>query len=238
MLVGQPEFPEFANSPELGMSFPEFVDNPEPRVPVVLLLDTSGSMGGAPIAALNRGIEAFRQDVLQDATATLRIEVAVVSFGPDVKQVQDFKTIDHFEPLILTASGGTPMGEGINLAIDLLEGRKGMYKSNGIQYYQPWLFMVTDGAPNPTSPWRQAAQRLQDAEDSRKLAFFAVGVEGADMPSLQKIATAKRPPLKLKGLDFSSMFIWLSQSMSRVSASKIGGEMVGLPPVGWGEVVP
>jgi uncharacterized protein YegL len=200
---------------------PEFVENPENRCPVVLLVDTSGSMAGAPIDALNEGLKIFREAVLQDEQAALRVDVAVVSFGP-VELVQDFVTIDQMTPPNLVANGLSPIGEAIT--------------SNGIQYYRPWVFLITDGAPNPGSPWIQAAQRLHDAEQQRKLSFFAVGVQGADMNTLSQIAPPMRPPLMLNGLDFRSMFLWLSDSMVRVSTSTVGGEMVALPPVGWGQI--
>jgi uncharacterized protein YegL len=214
---------------------PEFVENPENRCPVILLVDTSGSMQGAPMAALNTGLAAFRDAILQDEQAALRVDVAIVSFGP-VELVQDFVTIDHFVPPVLTAQGLTPMGEALSYGLDLLESRKQTYRNNGIQYYRPWVFLITDGAPNPTSPWPQAAQRIRDAESQRKLSFFAVGVQGADMHTLSQIAPAERPPLMLNGLDFRSMFLWLSDSMVRVSSSTVGSDMVALPPVGWGQI--
>lgn len=214
---------------------PEFVENPENRCPVVLLVDTSGSMTGAPIEALNEGLRTFREAVLQDEQAALRVDVAVVSFGP-VELVQDFVTIDQMIPPNLVADGLSPIGEAINFALDLLETRKVTYRNNGIQYYRPWVFLITDGAPNPGSPWQQAAQRLQTAEQQRKLSFFAVGVQGADMNTLRQIAPPQRPPLMLNGLDFRSMFLWLSDSMVRVSSSSVGGDMVALPPVGWGQI--
>ncbi|NJK30262.1 MAG: VWA domain-containing protein [Acaryochloris sp. RU_4_1] len=214
---------------------PEFVENPENRCPVILLVDTSSSMSGAPMDALNSGLEAFKEAVIQDEQAALRVDVAIVSFGP-VELVQDFVTIDQFMPLHLEAHGLTPMGEAISFALDLLENRKVAYRDNGIQYYRPWVFMITDGAPNPDSPWQQAAERLKNAEAQRKLSFFAVGVQGADMTILNQISPPERPPLMLNGLDFRSMFLWLSDSMVRVSSSTVGGDMVALPPVGWGQI--
>ncbi|MEO0374432.1 hypothetical protein C1752_01340 [Acaryochloris thomasi RCC1774] len=214
---------------------PEFVENPENRCPVILLVDTSSSMQGAPMAALNTGLEAFQDAILQDEQAALRVDVAIVSFGP-VELVQDFVTIDHFVPPTLVAQGLTPMGEALTYALDLLEDRKQTYRTNGIQYYRPWVFLITDGAPNPTSPWQQAAQRIREAEAQRKMSFFAVGVQGADIYTLSQIAPAERPPLMLNGLDFRSMFLWLSDSMVRVSSSTVGGDMVALPPVGWGQI--
>ena len=185
--------------------------------------------------ALNTGLEAFRAAVLEDEQAALRVDVAIVSFGP-VQLVQDFVTIDQFAPPRLEAHGLTPMGEAINFAIDLLEKRKETYRHNGIQYYRPWMFLITDGAPNPNSPWQQAAEQVRAAEAQRKFSFFAVGVQGADLNILNQIAPPERPPLLLKGLDFRSMFLWLSDSMVRVSSSTVGSDMVALPPVGWGQI--
>ncbi len=219
----------------MGVGLPEFVENPENRCPVVLLLDTSGSMAGEPIRALNRGLTVFQEAVQEDEQAALRVEVAIVAFGP-VRLVQDFVTIDQFVPPELEANGLTPMGEAVDYALDLLESRKETYRTSGIQYYRPWVFLITDGAPNLNSPWQRAAQRIKEAEGNRKLSFFAVGVQGADIDTLRQIVTLERPPMLLHGLDFKSMFVWLSDSMRRVSSSTVGGEMVALPPVGWGQI--
>jgi len=80
----------------------EFADNPEPRCPCVLLLDTSGSMQGAPIEALSQGLKVFKEDLCKDGLASRRVELAVVTFDSDVKVVQDFVTADQFQPPTLT----------------------------------------------------------------------------------------------------------------------------------------
>lgn len=77
---------------------------------------------------------------------------------------------------------------------------------------------------------------MRQAEAQRRMLFFAVGVEGADMNTLRQIAPPERPPVLLNGLDFKEMFLWLSTSMKRVSTSQVGTTMISLPPVGWGQI--
>jgi hypothetical protein len=74
----------------------EFAENPAPRCPCVLLLDTSGSMQGSPIDALNQGLLTFKDDLIKDPLASRRVEVAVVTFDSAVKVIQDFVTADKF----------------------------------------------------------------------------------------------------------------------------------------------
>ncbi len=206
--------------------------NPEPRCACVLLVDVSGSMAGEPIQQLNEGLLAFQQALNADSLASLRVELAVVSFGSNVTVARDFVTANQFQPPRLSASGSTPMGQAINLALDMVTQRKSTYQQNGVAYYRPWIFLITDGAP--TDEWQSAAQRVKQSEASKGVAFFAVGVQGANMNTLSQIAT--RTPLQLKGLNFRSMFVWLSQSLTSVSHSQVGQQTPLPAPQGWAEV--
>ena len=122
---------------------PEFVDNPEPRCPCVLLLDTSGSMKEErqitpttslspiqrlmqdtlsltrkvrPIDELNAGLGQFRGELLADELAVKRIELAMITFGP-VKQVTDFQPPDLFRPPTLRAEGDTPLDKPVTKSL-------------------------------------------------------------------------------------------------------------------------
>ncbi len=193
--------------------------NPEPRCPVVLVLDCSQSMHGERINELNAGLKAFEADLRDDPLAQKRCEIAMVSFGSTVQLVNDFVSAESFRPAQLTASGNTPLGGGVARALDLLDARKGQYRQAGLKYYRPWVFLVTDGAP--TDAWKDAARRAREGEEQSHFAFFAFGVQGADFGVLREFS-AKRPPQELRGTRFREMFLWLSSSLKRVSMSTPG----------------
>lgn len=209
----------------------EFANNPEPRCPCVLLLDTSGSMSGRKIAELNAGLKAFEEELRSDSMAAKRVEVAIVSFGP-VRTVQEFVTADSFHAPSLVASGDTPMGAAIMRATELVAERKLVYKANGIGHYRPWMFLITDGAP--TDSISSASAAVKEGEASKAFKLYAVGVEGADMDRLREVSMGQ--PLGLKGLSFRELFVWLSNSLGGVSRSQ-PGELVPLAnpaaPDGW-----
>jgi uncharacterized protein YegL len=191
-------------------------------------------MKGQPISELNRGLNAFRDELASDSLAAKRVEVAIITFGP-VQVLNDFQTADVFQPGTLKASGETPMGAAIEQAISLLDQRKNVYRTNGVSYYRPWIFLITDGGP--TDAWKAAAEKINAGEAAKNFSFFAVGVEGAKMDILAQISV--REPIQLKHLRFTELFIWLSNSMKAVSHSSVGDKVSLTNPTvpdGWASV--
>lgn len=127
------------------------------------------------------------------------------------------------------------MGAAIERAIEIVATRKQAYRENGIMFYRPWIFMITDGGP--TDQWREAAGRVKQGESAKAFAFFAVGVGGANFDVLREIAV--REPLKLDGLRFRDLFQWLSNSQQSVSRSTPGDDVPLTNPAapgGWAAV--
>lgn len=216
--------------------------NPAARCSCVLLLDISGSMSGQPIEELNAGVQTFFEEICHDDFARFSVEPAVVTFGKghgSVDVAMPFTScanVQDIQPPRFQAGGGTPMGEAIATGLNLLKRRKDDYRRQGIAYYQPWMVLLTDGAP--TDRWEEAARDVHALCGGRKLVFIGVGVGGGvDMGTLSQICPPNRPPKLLHGLRFAEFFEWLSQSMGAVSRSSVGDGGVKLPSVdGWAEV--
>jgi uncharacterized protein YegL len=122
------------------------------------------------------------------------------------------------------------MGAAIRDGIQRLTVRKESYRTNGIAYYRPWIFLITDG--EPTDEFAGAAQAVREGEARGAFSFYAVAVKGANLQKLTEIAPPQRPPVQLDGLRFRDLFQWLSKSMRTVSQSRMG-TTVKLDPPGW-----
>lgn len=221
----------------LNIGADDLVDNPTPRVPVSLCLDTSGSMSGSPIQELVRGVNLFYDAIDEDDDAHDSAEINIVEFNTSAGLVHDFASIERLQRISsLTANGATAMGAGVNLALDTLDRRKATYSNSGVLYYQPWLVLMTDGAP--TDNIDLAVKRVVDLVQAKKLTVFPIGIgSAADMNTLARFSP-NRPPLRLNGLKFKEFFEWLSRSVARVSRSTPGDtvklDLAGL--AGWAEL--
>lgn len=207
----------------------DLVSNPCTRLPVCLCLDVSGSMSGNPIQELSQGVKYFFDAIKSDEIARYSVELSIVVFQDDATVILDFANIDRQRVPSLSANGSTSMGEGVNLALDILEQRKNEYSNKGVDYYQPWMVLMTDGCP--TDNTQSAISRVQNLKNNRKLTLFPVAIgNGADVGILKQFSTMKdNMVLKVVSAQyFKEFFEWLSQSVSIVSQSA-PGDKISMP---------
>lgn len=238
-LPEKPKVEEEKSIPKLTINELDLINNPTPRLAVCLALDTSYSMrDNDKIGELNKGVKMFFNSILNDDFAKYSVELCVVSFGKEVVKLLDFESIeqqaDKFNTFNLIADGMTPMGKGVEMGLQLLEERKKKYQDVGVEYYQPWLVLMTDG--QPTDDIVNATILTNDLINSKKLSLFSIAIgAGANMRALSLFSSV-RDPLKLKGLNFAEFFEWLSQSTKNTSQST-PGDSVKLPSIkGWAEL--
>lgn len=173
----------------------------------VFLLDTSESMlENDAIGKLNEGLRVFYEQVANTSSPEYLefcLDVALISFGPDVKVQQDFIAVNKMVLPTLKADGGTPMGAAIHKALDMIAEQKVKYKGLGIPYYRPWVLCITDGEPNDS--YTAAAQRLKQMEDAGKVCGYCVGVANFNQHTMANIFNTNNI-FELKNLNFSALF--------------------------------
>ena len=217
----------------------EFAENPEPRCPVLIIADCSGSMAGRPISAMNQGVDDLYQAIIDDEIARNRVEVALLSFGTDARIERDFATVSDGSRTNMAAGGVTNMHLAIHQGCDLLEERKEKYRLNGVPYFRPIMVLFSDGLPTGSqSETSESNQRLVSMENEGRLTIFKVGVNAQAVQAL--LSALPNPnsafqPQQLDNLRFSDFFVWLSKSVSAISRST-PGDSVNLPPTDWATI--
>jgi uncharacterized protein YegL len=213
--------------------------NKDQKCPVVLLLDTSGSMDGAPIAELNAALTKLKEDILCDPLLANRLEIGIVAFDDEGRIERPIDLISgetNFPNL--TIGGVTNLVSGMNIAMSLVEDRKTFYKANGEQYYRPFIVLITDGAPTNTAEEIDALDALiQSKSDEKRFVFLPFGTDGADMQLLAKLnAQSADERLKQKGTSylikdvskFGEVFAFVSASVG-AAMNQGGTATVSLP---------
>jgi uncharacterized protein YegL len=157
----------------------EFTVSEARPLPVILLLDSSGSMEGDKISILNAAVREMLQSFASEDDISAAIHVGVIQFG---------KTVGWHQPLLpvedvlcqwsdLSAGGKTPLGQALNLLRDSLEDRN-IVSSRA---YRPTIVLVSDG--KPTDDWGGPMMELLASNRASKAARFAMGI-GADADSV------------------------------------------------------
>ncbi|MCC5610138.1 VWA domain-containing protein [Nostoc sp. CHAB 5834] len=208
-------------------------ESTKPRIPVVLLLDTSISMSGERINYLNAGITTFKREFEPNSNVSQCVELAIISCNSNGRRVQEFVNMDKFVPSPLKAEGITTVGKGIELALNEIQSHQKNYDQKNIQHRKPWLFLIIGSSP--TDDLQNAAQRVKKLVEANQLNFFVVGVQGADMISLRQVTPSNTKPLMLDGLKFRELFYWLADYLKKVSSSQAGTPIQPLPITNWAQ---
>lgn len=216
----------------------EFANNPDPRSPVVVVLDCSDSMTQvrsgeerSPLEALNGALDVLITDLRKDPLARRRSEISIIPYGSEVAEPTPFATAEEAELPLLRPMGLTSTGAAIEKAVEVMNSRKAEYDANGVQRYRGTIMLITDGLS--TDDVSEASKILKEGESNRSFIFFPVAVDGADLEALEELGG--KAPAKLKGVSFEELFSWLSASQAAVSSSQ-PGDKVALPaPTGWAD---
>lgn len=200
------------------------------RLPVYFLLDTSGSMYGEPIQALNNALSGMINTLRMDAQALDSLWICIVTFDREVKEIVPLTELASFQLPEITCpqSGPTHTGRALELLYqkvktDIIKGsptQKGDWK--------PLLFLFTDGKPNDLQLYREmipqikslnfgaivccAAGKLADDGLLKELTDSVIHLDNADSATLKQF------------------FKWVSETIEQGNKSQGTGETIALPP--------
>jgi uncharacterized protein YegL len=199
-----------------------------PQAACALLLDTSRSMRGEKIRGLEAGVRAYRDYLAKDPLAKDTVETAVVTFSTDANVAHTFSNVDQMPEVSLKAEGWTAMGAAIDKGIALIEERKAHYREEGVDYYRPFLVLITDGGPTDIKGKQKLAeyaQKIQDGAKSKKFYPLFFGTKNADFDKLKQLVGPTGAVVGIDEVRFEEVFQWLSRSVSGLKDSLPGDQI-------------
>ena len=178
------------------------------KLPVYLLLDTSGSMYGEPIEAVKVGIETMLSALRNNPYALETVNLSVITFDSKAKQVVPLTEVSQFQKPEIPASGCTAMGEALKLATERAdqEVKKNTFEQKGD--WKPMMFIMTDGAP--TDDLDKGIAEFKKYKWGVVVACAAGA--GAHTDTLKKITGNVVKLDTASPKDIEAFFQWISQS--------------------------
>ncbi|KIM10429.1 MAG: tellerium resistance protein TerY [Sulfurovum sp. FS08-3] len=192
------------------------------RLPIYLLIDTSYSMMGEPIEAVQNGLDSLVSALHRDPQALETAYLSIIEFNNDAKQLEPLKELSEFQTPILQVNGMTSMGAALSLLVDCIQ--KEVLASNR-RDWRPMVFLFTDGMANDNL--QQGIDKLKTIKTGTFVACAAG--PSADTKELLKITEAVVKLDETDSASIAAFFKWVSSSIS-VSSQKVeqGNESNGL----------
>ncbi|MDO9353559.1 MAG: VWA domain-containing protein [Solirubrobacteraceae bacterium] len=200
------------------------------RLPVYLLLDTSGSMRGEPIHAVNVGLQTMLSALRQDPYALESVHLCVMTFDAGARETLPLTPLEHVQlaPIAVPDSGPTFLGAALELLIQCID--RDVKRSSGEEKgdWRPLVFVMTDGSPTDIQVYREAIPELK----KRPVGSIVACAAGPKAKQEFLLELTDRVVMldTMDSTGFSSFFKWVSASVSIGSSSAGVSGSTALPP--------
>lgn len=199
------------------------------RLPVYFLLDTSGSMNGEPIQALNNALSGMINTLRSDAQASETLWISIITFDREVNEISPLTELPSFQLGEITCprSGPTHTGKALELLFEKVknEVKKGSPTQKGD--WRPLLFIFTDGKPSDTQLYSEMIPKI------KSLNFGSiVGCAAGSLADHSKLKELAETVVHLDTADSSTLkqfFKWVSDTIEQGNKSMGTTESVTLP---------
>jgi uncharacterized protein YegL len=199
------------------------------RLPVYLLIDTSGSMYGERIAAVNNGLQALVSRLRQDPFALESVHVAIITFDRDVKQVLPLTALENLRlPEISTPqSSPTNMGAALEILLNKVDAEVRLGTADTKGDWRPLVFLMTDGKPSDLALYRAMIPLVQKRNFACVVAC-AAGSQAEDI-ILKELTSTVVHLDTADSATLASFFKWVSDSIGTGNRSVGTVEAITLP---------
>lgn len=199
------------------------------RLPVYFLLDTSGSMNGEPIQALNNAISGMINSLRSDAQASETLWVSIITFDREINEIVPLTELQSFQlpEIVCPPSGPTFTGKALNLLFQKVttDVRKGSPTQKGD--WRPLLFIFTDGKPSDLQLYTEMIPKI------KSLNFGAIiGCAAGHLADNSKLKELTDTVVHLDTTDSSTLkqfFKWVSDTIEQGNKSMGTVDIVSLP---------
>lgn len=200
------------------------------RLPVYFLLDTSGSMRGEPIQALNNALSGMINTLRSDAQALDSLWISIVTYDREVKEIAPLTELVSFQLPEITCPQSGPTNTGAGLEYIIKQVKKDVIKGSPTQKgdWKPLLFVFTDGKPSDLQLYREKITEIKNSN-------FGAVVGCAAGPKADELILKELTDnvVHLDSADsqtLKSFFKWVSETIEQGNKSQGTGEGITLPP--------
>ncbi|KQT24008.1 tellerium resistance protein TerY [Chryseobacterium sp. Leaf405] len=196
------------------------------RLPVYLLLDTSGSMTGEPIEAVKNGVQMMLHSLRQMPQALETAYISIITFDTDAKQIIPLTDLASFQMVDIKASGVTSFGAALSLLADKVQTEVSKTTLEQKGDWKPMTFIMTDGVP--TDDWQSGWNKLKSVYKGFTIGCAVGG--SADTSILKQITNEVVSLQNADSESIAQFFKWVTASISTTSTKleESGKEVFGL----------
>lgn len=200
------------------------------RLPVYILLDTSGSMRGEPIHSVNVGLQSMLSALRQDPYALESVFLSIITFDIEAKVYLPLTPLDQVQltEVEVPSAGATFMGAALELLIERVDAEIHKSSADDKGDWRPLLFIMTDGSPSDVYAYQQAIPQIKQ----RNFASIVACAAGHKAKQEHLLQLTDRVVVldSMDAASFASFFKWVSASVVAGSSSAGISSSISLPP--------